>query len=125
MIALHGYGETTWSSSEPASLAREGFMKNPVVYRCIRMIGEAAASLPWLLYENEHELDAHPMLNLLNQPRQGLCGQEFLEKIYGYLLVHGNAYLHLVSIGDEPREIHALSPKYMALISGSDGHPAA
>ena len=34
-----------------AAFAREGFMQNAIVYRSVRMIAEAAASVPLLLYD--------------------------------------------------------------------------
>ena len=34
-----------------AALAREGFMRNPVVHRSVRLISETASAIPWLLYD--------------------------------------------------------------------------
>ncbi len=35
-------------------------MQNPIVYRSVRMVAEAAASIPLLLYEGGEEHEAHP-----------------------------------------------------------------
>ena len=40
----------TGRARDYAALAREGYMQNPVVYRAVRMVAEAAAAVPWLLY---------------------------------------------------------------------------
>ena len=40
-------------------------MKNAIVYRCVRMIAESCASVPFLLYDGAAELSAHPLLALL------------------------------------------------------------
>ena len=47
-------------------LAEEGYQKNVIVYRCVNLIARGLASVPWLLYErqhnNEHEIEKHPLL---------------------------------------------------------------
>src|SRR5687767_9604292 len=75
-----------------AAFAREGFMQNPILYRAVRMVAEAAASVPLLLYQGEDELTEHPLLTLLARPNPGATGPDLLEAWYGYLLVAGNAY---------------------------------
>ncbi|HUE47275.1 MAG TPA: phage portal protein, partial [Aestuariivirgaceae bacterium] len=50
IIALHVAGRPVWTPRNYQALAREGFSGNAVGYRCVRMIAEAAASIPWLLY---------------------------------------------------------------------------
>ena len=60
MVALHSAGRPVWTARNYAALARAGYMKNPVVYRAVRMVAEAAASVPWLLYDRAAELDRAP-----------------------------------------------------------------
>ncbi|MCJ9754977.1 phage portal protein, partial [Neorhizobium sp. BETTINA12A] len=43
---VSGEGAAQWSGRSYAALARAGFMKNPVAYRAVRMIAEAAAAVP-------------------------------------------------------------------------------
>ena len=52
VIALSGVGRPRWTPNDYASLAREGYQKNAVAYRCIRMIAEAAASAPFAVFED-------------------------------------------------------------------------
>src|SRR5258705_4589030 len=68
LIALHHTGRPVWSPKDYASFAREGYARNPVVYRAVRMIAEAAASDPLRLFEGDSEIAAHPLLDLLAQP---------------------------------------------------------
>ena len=68
LVALTLAGRALWTPRDYASLAREGFERNAVAYRCVRMIAEAAAGVPWLLYEGERELTEHPLLRLLETP---------------------------------------------------------
>ncbi len=52
--ALVAFEQLGAAGVEPARLwpfAREGFMQNAILYRSVRMIAEAAASIPLILYE--------------------------------------------------------------------------
>ena len=96
-VALHASGEAHWTRRDYTALSREGFMKNPVVHRSVRLIAETASAIPWLLYEGADELDTHPMLDLLERPNQRQAGATFLEALYGHLLLSGNAYLEMIA----------------------------
>jgi len=123
LVAFHAQGNPVWTPRDYSALAREGFQKNPVVYRCVRIISEAAAGVRWLLHEGERELTRHPLLDLLTRPNARQSGAELMEAVYGYLLVSGNAYLEAASVAGEIRELHALRPDRMKLIPGGDGWP--
>ncbi len=56
-------------------------------------------------------------------PRQG--GAEFMEALYGHLLLSGNAFLEPVEIGGDLRELHLLRPDRIRVIEGADGWPSA
>src|SRR5262245_11231455 len=75
-----------WAPRDYAAFAREGFMQNPVLYRAVRMVAEAAASVPLLLYQGEEEIAQHPLLDLLARPNPGASTPDLLEAWYGYLL---------------------------------------
>src|SRR5690606_8240131 len=81
-IAVEGLGMPAWMPRDYSAFAREGMMRNPIVYRSIRMISEAAASVPLLLYEGEHEIEEHPLLDLLRRPGGGQTTTDFLEAWY-------------------------------------------
>ena len=53
LLAFHGAGRPVWTPRDYAALAREGYARNPVVHRAVRMIAEAAASVPFVLYDGE------------------------------------------------------------------------
>jgi HK97 family phage portal protein len=89
------------------------------------MIAEAAASAPWLLYEGEREVEDHPLLALLGRPNPVQSGAALMETVYGHLMVAGNAYVELVALDGEPRELFALRPDRMRVIAGPDGWPQA
>jgi HK97 family phage portal protein len=100
-------------------------MQNAVLYRCVRMIAEAAAGVPLLLYRGDEELSAHPLLDLLARPGPASSTPDLLEACYGFLLVSGNAYLEAVALSGTLRELHPLRPDRMKVVPGPDGWPEA
>ena len=125
VVALHGMGDAIWSAPSMAALAREGFARNPVVYRCVRMVAEAAASRPWLMYDGSAEITAHPVLDLLSRPSPGRSGREFVEAVLSHVQVSGNAYVQAIEHDGGVRELHVLRPDRMRIVTGADGWPEA
>jgi HK97 family phage portal protein len=125
LLAIQGSAQPVWSPRDYAALAREGYGKNPVVYRAVRMIAEAASSVPLTLFDGDDELSAHPLLELIARPNRLEAGADFLESLYGYLLVAGNAYLEQVPVDGLPRELHALRPDRVKVVPGPNGWPEA
>jgi HK97 family phage portal protein len=129
-VALQTAGEAHWTRRDYAALAREGFMKNPVVHRSVRLIAETASAIPWLLYEGTDALDAHPLLDMLERPNQRQAGASFLEALYGHLLLSGNAYVEMISAGganggEGARELHLLRPDRVTVLTDASGWPTA
>ena len=113
LIAVETLGRPVWTPRDYQAFAREGFMGNAIVYRSVRMISEAAASMPLLLYEGEEEIAEHPLLDLIRRPSPDHTGADFFEAWYGFLLVAGNAYVEAVAAGGRLRELHVLRPDRM------------
>jgi HK97 family phage portal protein len=124
-FAFAASGQAHWSSRSFASLAREGFMKNPIAYRAVRMISEAAASVPWLYFEDDAEIADHALRQVFARPNGRQGGAEFFEALYGHLLLSGNAFIEPVQIGTALRELHLLRPDRCRVIEGADGWPQA
>lgn len=125
LIALHGAGRAQWTPRNYAALAREGFASNAIGYRAVRMIAEAAASIPWLAYEGMTEVTEHPLLHLFAKPNPGQPGREFFEMLYGFLLVAGNAYIEKVEIDGATRELYTLRPDRVKAVASASGWPEA
>jgi len=121
LVALHEAGRPVWTPRDFAALAREGYQRNPVVHRCVRLIAEAAAQLPLIARSGDREEADHPALTLIDRPNPRQGGIAFREMLYGHLLVAGNAYVEAVSLDRTPRELYALRPDRMRLVPGRDG----
>jgi phage portal protein BeeE len=125
VVSLSELREATWSGRGFASLVNQGFKRNPVVYRCVRLIAEAANRVPLTVSEGGKRVSEHPLLALLGRPNPHQSGGEMLEALYAYLQTAGNAYLQAVMAEGEVRGLYCLRPDRMKVIAGRDGWPAA
>ena len=127
LIALDGGGRARWTPRDYAALSREGYSRNAIVHRAVRLIAEGAGSVSYVLYEGAAELGDHPLLDLLARPNPRQDGATFLESVASYLLLAGNAYLEAVGVegGANVRELYALRPDRMKVVPGADGWPQA
>ncbi len=106
-----------------AALANEGFARNPVVYRCIRMVAENAARVPLEVDDGAKVLTDHPLLDLLARPNRRQAGTALFETLYAYLQLAGNAYLDAAIVDGDVKGLYGLRPDRMAVIAGKDGWP--
>jgi HK97 family phage portal protein len=125
VMAWHGAERVAWSPRDTVSLTRTGFAGNPVGFRCVKMIAEAAAALPLILQDCEQRFAVHPVLRLIKCPNPAQGRAELFEALYGQLLLTGNAYIEAVGAGGVPVELHVLRSDRMSVVPGSDGWPVA
>lgn len=116
LLAAHLPRSTTGPSQDYASLCREGFSRNPIAHRCVRLIAESAASVP--LRSGDARVGA-----LLTRGLPGRSGIETLEEFYGYLHLGGNAFLEAVLSGDDPIALIAHRPDTMKMGANAKGQP--
>ena len=126
VVAYHGAGRVAWSPRDVVSLTRTGFLGNPVGFRCVKLVAEAAAALPLVLQDRERRYEEHPLLSVIQRPNSAQGRAELFESLYGQLLLTGNGYLEVVSndLG-EPAELHVLRSDRMNVVPGADGWPVA
>lgn len=125
MVAFHQPGLGFFPDRAGPGLVHSGYHRNAIVYRCVRLISEAAASIAWTVLVDGTERRRHPVETLLAQPNPREGGTELMEALYGNLLLSGNAYCEVIAAGDRPVELHALRPDRISLVPGPDGWPVA
>ena len=126
VIAYHGAGRVAWSARDTVSLTRSGFAGNPVGFRAVTLIAEAAAAVPLVLQNSEQRFETHAFLQLLAAPNAAQGQVEFFEALFGQLLLSGDAYVEAVaSETDAAFELHVLRSDRMKVVPGADGWPIA
>lgn len=126
VVAWGGSGRVAWSPRDTVSLTKVGFQGNPVGFRCVKLIAEAASALPLVLQDADRRFEVHPVLGLVKRPNSLQGRAELFEALYGQLLLSGDGYLEAVG-GDDgvPGELHVLRSDRMSLVPGADGWPVA
>jgi HK97 family phage portal protein len=129
LVALGSVGQPVWTPRRYDSLAEEGYHQNVIVYRCVKLISQGIASVPFLLYDrkkgHDHEISDHPLLSLLKRPSPYQAGSSLMEAAVGYLLLSGNSYWEAIChpIDGNPTELYALRPDRVKVVPGAQGTP--
>lgn len=116
-IALSALPQASWGRTDPATLVREGYAGNAIVYRCARMIAEAAASIALQCSDEAAQ-------KLLQEPSPDQSGQGLLEQLYIDLQVTGNAWAEAVTLAGEtaPRGLFGLRADAVRVRLDDRGH---
>lgn len=91
LVALAHPGAAQWGARDAGALTRDGYLRNAIAHRCIRMVAEAAASVA---LTTRHDSAA----KLIRMPYPGEAGAAFFERLYSDLQLSGNAYVEAVSL---------------------------
>ena len=119
-------GRVAWSPRDIPSLTKVGFLGNPIGFRCVKLIAEAAAAVPLVVGDGQNRFEKDPVSDLIMRPNPFQGGAEFLEALYGQLVLSGDGYIEAVAGEDEvPHEMHVLRSDRMSLVPGADGWPVA
>lgn len=125
LIAFQSGGRARWTPRDYAALAREGYVRNAIVYRAVKLVAENVGGCVFLVEEGAETRDRHPLLDLIARPNPRQDGAQFLESVATHLMIAGNAYVEAVALDGSPRELHGLRPDRMKLVPGPDGWPEA
>lgn len=123
-------GKPVWMKREFKKFADEAYIKNVIAHRSVSLIAMAAASIPLKLAvrsgAERRAMPEHPVLRLLKHPSPCGSGSAFMEAIYSYRLISGNAFVQMIRPGGEaPTELHVLRPDRMSIIPGAACLPEA
>ena len=95
---------------------RCGYLQNPVAQRAVRLVAEGVGGAPLAAADAA----------LLTLVTATSAGQPLLETVAAQLLLHGNAYVHILKdVRGRPAELFALRPERIAVVPDAAGWPAA
>tara|TARA_A100001391_G_scaffold196867_1_gene176165 strand:+ start:594 stop:2696 length:2103 start_codon:yes stop_codon:yes gene_type:complete len=126
MVGYFGVGSGDAKNYKYQDLAKEGYLKNAIVYRCVNEISKGAGAVDYMVKSGDMVLDQHPLLDLLARPNPLQSYSEFFNSLFGFLLLGGNAYV--LKVGSEvgaPRELHLLRPDRINIKGGGNPIPSS
>src|ERR1041385_8141033 len=65
VVALQSAGQARWTPRDYAALTREGYLRNAIVYRAVKLVAENVGGCTFAAEEGGAARDAHPLLDLL------------------------------------------------------------
>lgn len=125
--------QSGWRERSPERFSREGYVENVIVGKCVKEIATGVATLDWIVYNDEVEVDdAYPSKNspeynlfrLVKRPNPRQSWKTLIQVLESYKQIAGNSYLWAVRNGEsEPTELHVIPPQNIKVIGGSGIFP--
>ena len=115
-----------WPRSYEAQV-REAYLGNPVAQRAVRLVAESVASASVYDLGGERSGGPPPPASPVPLPVPGrIVSAALLEAAAAQLLLHGNAYLQILTDAEgEPAELFPLRPERVTIEADAAGWPAA
>jgi HK97 family phage portal protein len=99
-----------WPASYDARV-REAYVANPIAQRAVRLVAEGLAQAP---------------IHASHDGAAGLVPSALLEAVASHVLLHGNAFVQLLTDGEgRPAELFAMRPERVSIAQDARGWPAA
>jgi len=129
MISMQYLNKAVWSERNYEQFAKEGYQKNVIAYVAIDRISKAVALPRWKLTNKRGvEIEEHKLLDLLNKPNPIMSGRDYLQYLWAFRMIAGNAYSEAVGpkrADAEPMELFVLRPDRVTIKAGTSGFPGA
>lgn len=117
IVAYSNVGTRVASKDRYDDLAKDGYMQNAIVYRCVNEIAQGAASVKFELKMGDQPITESPILDILKRPNPMSNGSEFFQEVYSYLLLSGNSFIMKTGPDDgDPKELYTLRPDRIQII---------
>ena len=121
VLAVTVQGQTVWALINYEDFVKNGYGKNPIVYRCIRLISEMASATPWLLDGDELTESNNQLAQTLLQPSDSMSQPDLIEAIVGSLMLAGEAFIEGMELRGQLVEMAYMRPDFVNVIPASDG----
>lgn len=132
IVAAQVVGQAQYAPSDYLAAVRR-VRAHPIAFRCLRLIGKAAASVTPIVVVGGDEVEVgdngrgHPVAEMIRRPNPLQGWNEIVEASIGFLHLNGNTFLEAGdnSVTNATPELYVLRPERMRLIPDARGFPAA
>lgn len=121
VLAVTVVGQTVWALINYEDFVKNAYSKNPIVYRCIQLIAQMAASTPWMLNDLDLDESRDPLAATLMQPSDTMSHSDLVEAIVGSLLLAGEAFIEGMELNGRLVEMAYMRPDYVKVVPAVDG----
>ena len=149
-----GFSQPIFNATDTETLLKDGYQGNADVFAIINYISTLASNIQWTVSEvkdekalaafknmeeydfkamelqakSMHQLDTHPILDVLMCPNTLQTQSEFIYNWCGFKLATGNAYIHGVkpAVGNNKtviKELYNIPSQHVEIIPGDFRHP--
>ena len=122
LIALQLSQQARWGDHSFSGLSLEGYQRNAIAYRCVRLIAETAASVGFHIMRNGQVDEADPITRAFAHTHIETPFTEVLEAFYGYLQVTGNGYIEAIKLEDNIVGFRCLRPDRVEIKTSPKGY---
>ena len=123
-VGFFGVGTGDAKKYKYLDLARDGYMKNAIVYRCVNEVSNGASAVPYIIKSGDNVIEGSPLHDILDRPNPLQSNSEFFASLYAFLLLSGNAYvLRVGAENSPPQELHLLRPDRITIKGGGKQIP--
>jgi len=108
-------GQPKFKSWSVQKAVKDGYIASGWVYRAVRLITDAASSVPWkVMGEDGEYISDHPLRRLFKYPNPHMSSRQLMRLIISWLELSGNSYLYKNKIGMSTKELWPISPDRIA-----------
>ena len=107
------------------TVSKKDSLQINAVYACVNVISSAIASLPFDLYrktaDGRVKAEDNPLYSITKHPSVDMPAYNFMESLLLNLLIYGNAFVEIVRIHGQVRELNLIPSEKVTIVSNSDG----
>lgn len=110
-------GQVAWTDRDSRAYTSEGYQKNVIVYRCVQVLANSAATCPVLVAINGEETPNHPVNKLIDHPNILQGWADFVRSVIGFRKITGNSYIERTTLlNGTPAELWPWAPYDMQVV---------
>lgn len=111
LASLFMPGQPVYTDLSVKKATREGYKLSLYVYRCIRVIVQAASGIPWIVLDKDgEEIPDHHFTQKWARPNKEFSGQDNMEFIIAHLKLVGNSLIQPIMVAGKPEEYWICMP---------------
>lgn len=129
VVQLNGKNAPQYSDIKYQTIAKEGYSRNWIIYRCIQEIIRAAIQLDWKVYHYNKDgkpevIENHPIQQLIEHPNPTYGEAELIKRAIAFYYIAGDSPFVKMMAGGTAKELYAYRPDRISFnVTGDVNEP--